>query len=141
MNIFRFLIPKSHKKEGALLWNTPSLKKHPDCPGQNRLVFFNGDGVAFAHFNAGFATEAFLVVGRIGFAVVHFVHFDRTNIHAFTATNTLVGIDSHIPAHLLSSRNFWTITTGVPEGTTRIVVSALASRYKGVKPFLLSCIK
>ena len=87
------------------------------------LGLFDSDGAGFTDFHTGFTAEAFFIVGRVGLAVVHFIHFDGADIHTFATTNTLVGIDSHIPAHLLSSKNFWILTIRRVSLTAKIMPS------------------
>lgn len=76
--------------------------------GYQCLVFFDGDGVAFANFHTGFTAEAFFVVSRVGLAVSHFVHFNGSDVHAFAATHALFRVNRNIPRHCDFLQVFWT---------------------------------
>ena len=70
------------------------------------LVFFNVDGVVFTDFDAGFTAEAFFGMGRAGFAVGHFVHFNGTDVHAF-ATATHLSASTVTFQDIVTSSKFW----------------------------------
>lgn len=75
-------------------------KKAPWGRGPVRqLRFFNGDGVVFTDFDAGFASETFFLVDGNGFFILQFVHFNGADIDTFATTNTLLGIDSYVIRH------------------------------------------
>ncbi len=66
---------------------------------RNFLLLFNCDAVAFADLHTGLTAEAFFGIHGIGFAVFHFIDFNRANVHTFTTANALVDIHSYIVAH------------------------------------------
>ena len=65
----------------------------------DKLRFINGDGAVFAHFHTGLTAKTFFAVDRIGLAVLQFVHFHGTDVDAFAAADTLVGINNRIVSH------------------------------------------
>jgi hypothetical protein len=64
-----------------------------------RLCLFDGDGVFGTHLEAAFAAQALVRVHRFGFAILDFVNFDGTNIHALSATDTFVLVHDRIKSH------------------------------------------
>jgi hypothetical protein len=64
-----------------------------------RLFFGNNDGVGFANFDAGFATDAVFGANGIGFAVGHFINVDGADIHAFGIAGALVIINNNAVTH------------------------------------------
>jgi hypothetical protein len=65
------------------------------------LNFCDRDGFLVADLYAALAAKAFLGVDRHGLAILHFIHVNRTNLHAFLASFTLVVIHCHFVRHLI----------------------------------------
>jgi hypothetical protein len=76
-------------------------REWPQAAGMNTLHsrLFNGDGTLLANFDAGFTAKAIVRVGGYGFAILHFVHFHRTDVDAFAAAYALVDIHNRIISH------------------------------------------
>jgi hypothetical protein len=64
---------------------------------QVRSDFGNGDSAFRANFNAGLATQTFVCVHRLGFAILHLENLRRTSIDTFFITGTLIFIDHDLP--------------------------------------------
>jgi hypothetical protein len=63
------------------------------------LVFFDGESALLADFDAGFAAQTFFFVHCHGLAILKFINFNRTNIHAFAITSAFVDIDGNRITH------------------------------------------
>jgi hypothetical protein len=57
----------------------------------------NGDGAFGTHFNASLASEAFVDVHGVGFAVHHFQNTCRTGVDAFLIAGAFVFVDIYLP--------------------------------------------
>jgi hypothetical protein len=63
------------------------------------LGLFDYDGAFFTDFDAAFASKTFLGIDGYGFLILHFEYFNRTDIHAFFAPDTLFFINDGIKSH------------------------------------------
>jgi hypothetical protein len=64
------------------------------------LNFRDGDGLLIANLYTTLTAKAFFGVDRNRFAVLHFIHVNRTHFHAFLASFTLVVIHRDFVTHL-----------------------------------------
>jgi hypothetical protein len=60
------------------------------APDPSILGFFYSNGFGFANLDTAFTTETFFRIDRLGFFVLHFKYFYRTNFDAFSTSGAFV---------------------------------------------------
>ena len=105
----------------ASKWNGSGVNPPLPEPNQeSRLVFFDGDGIGFANFDAGFTTETLFFVHGNGFAVLKLVHFGGTHVHTFAVAGTFVVVNGNVVAHFFLQKMIWDARTRRAHNDSRV---------------------